>query len=253
MRNKGYCLEPGICGYDEIYRLQGHLNEARQQSRIPDGVILLEHHSCLTVGRAGGMDHIRAGEALLRRNNVQVHSVNRGGGITYHGPGQLVCYPIIALEGNRRDVHAFARRMEELLIRTLAAFGIQGMRKPEYPGVWAGDQKVGAMGIAIRKWVTMHGVSLNVCPDLNFFSWIVPCGIGQFGVTSMEQLIGFRDMDAVRQELRRQFEALFGLDLETVSPDRLKEMTGYDETKTALAGPAGAGPAGPGGHEAAAG
>jgi len=179
---KGYCLELGIEEYGKIFQLQKQLNHARQNGSLPDTVILLEHHPCFTVGRRGGIGHILVSNQFLDQEGIRVYETDRGGDITYHGPGQLVCYPILDLNGFGCDVHGYARRMEETLIRTLESFGIAAGRKEGYPGVWAGAAKIGAEGIAIRHWVTMHGVSLNVCPDLRHFSFIVPCGISTLGV-----------------------------------------------------------------------
>jgi lipoate-protein ligase B len=234
MVRKGYCVELEVCSYDEIFRLQETLNRARQQGIVPDTLLLLEHQPCFTVGRKkGGLNHLLVNQGVLDEHHIKVFESNRGGDITYHGPGQLICYPIIALTGQHKDVHAFANKMEELLIRTLASFGILAMRKKEYPGVWVGDQKIGAIGIAIRKWVTMHGVSLNVCPNLTHFSFIVPCGITSLGVTSMAQILETVDSKAVRSQLRKQFEELFEIKTELVTVDRIKEMV-YDYAETGV-------------------
>lgn len=235
MNRIGYYLELGLCDYGEIYHVQQQLNLARQLGRIGDTFLVLEHKPCLTIGRKGGQEHIRADKSVLQQENIKVYETNRGGDITYHGPGQLVCYPIIALQGEDRDVHAFARKMEELLLRTLRFFGIEAERKAQYPGVWAGDAKIGALGIAIRKWVTMHGVSLNICPDMRHFSLITPCGISQFGVTSMKNISGMTDIAAVRRQLRRQLEELFRIRLKNISFDSVKGMT-EDAKETILAG-----------------
>jgi len=224
---KGYCLELGIEEYGKIFQLQKQLNHARQNGSLPDTVILLEHHPCFTVGRRGGIGHILVSNQFLDQEGIRVYETDRGGDITYHGPGQLVCYPILDLNGFGCDVHGYARRMEETLIRTLESFGIAAGRKEGYPGVWAGAAKIGAEGIAIRHWVTMHGVSLNVCPDLRHFSFIVPCGISTLGVTSMEELLGRPvEMALVRRELRRQLNGVFDLALEDVNLEQLIERVG---------------------------
>lgn len=225
MAKKAYCLELGIEEYEDIFKLQKDLNQARRQGEIPDTVIFLEHHPCFTVGTKGGFDHILVGDQFLEQAGIKVYETDRGGDITYHGPGQLVCYPILDLKGFGRDVHLYARSMEETLIRTLGAFGIVAGRNEQYPGVWVGATKIGAEGIGIRSWVTMHGVSLNVCPDMHHFSLIVPCGISTRGVTSMEELLGSQvDIVLVRQEMRRQFSSIFDLRLEDISLAEIREM-----------------------------
>jgi len=223
----GYCLEIGIEEYGKVFELQKKLNQARRNGTIPDTVILLEHHPCLTIGKKGGFDHILVSDRFLDQEGIKVYETDRGGDITYHGPGQLVCYPIFDLNGFGRDVHLYARRMEETLIRTLESFDIAAGRKADYPGVWAGDAKIGAEGIGIRHWVTIHGVSLNVCPDLRHFSFIVPCGISTLGVTSMEELLGYPiDMNMVKRELRRQLSRIFNLSLKNISLEKAMEMAG---------------------------
>lgn len=224
MTRNGYCLELGIEEYGKIFQLQSLLNHARWNGSLPDTIILLEHHPCFTVGRRGGEDHILVSNQFLDQEGIRVYETDRGGDVTYHGPGQLVCYPILDLNEYGRDVHAYARRMEETLIRTLESFGIAAGRKEGYPGAWTGAAKIGAEGIAIRHWVTMHGVSLNVCPDLRHFSFIVPCGISTLGVTSMEELLGRPvDMALVRREMHKQVSATFNLILEDVKLEQLED------------------------------
>ncbi|MDD3364003.1 MAG: lipoyl(octanoyl) transferase LipB [Syntrophomonas sp.] len=225
MTRKGYCLELGTEEYGKIFKLQKSLNYARRHGTIPDIVIFLEHHPCFTVGRRGGFEHILVNDQFLEQQGIRIYETDRGGDITYHGPGQLVCYPILNLNGFGRDVHLYAHQMETTLIRTLASFGIEAGRKEEYPGVWAGEAKIGAEGIGVQHWVTMHGVSLNVCPDLRHFSFIVPCGISTLGVTSMEKILDYPvDIALVRREMRSQLSQVFDLVLEDISIEKVKEM-----------------------------
>ncbi len=225
MSGHGYCLELGLEEYDTALRLQHSLNAARRQGIIPDTVIFLEHHPCFTVGRKGGFEHILADDEQLNQQGIAVYETDRGGDVTYHGPGQLICYPIIDLNDYGCDVHAYARRLEEVIIRTLKHYGITAGRKPGYPGVWVGSAKIAQEGIGVQNWVTMHGVSLNVCPKMQHFSLIIPCGIPNYGVTSMEQLLDHPvDIAAVRQEMRRQFSEVFDLLLEDVDPEDLRRM-----------------------------
>jgi lipoate-protein ligase B len=208
--------------YMEIFQLQKDLLALKKQGLIPDVVIMLEHSPCFTIGRSGSLDHLLVDNQVLSRKNITVHDTSRGGDITYHGPGQLVCYPIISLEGEQRDLHAYARKMEEVMIRTLSTFDIKAGRKQQFPGVWVGDRKIGAMGIAVRNWITMHGISLNVCPDLEHFSYIIPCGITSYGVTSMSEVMGEPiHVETVRNEMRKQFSAVFDMPLQ---PTTLKNI-----------------------------
>ncbi len=243
MTQKGYCLELGIEEYGKIFQLQKQIHHARRNGYLPDTVILLEHPPCFTVGRKGGYDHILVSDQFLDQEGIEVYETDRGGDITYHGPGQLVCYPILDLNEYGRDIHAYARRMEETLIRTLESFGIVAGRKEGYPGVWTGASKIGAEGIAIRHWVTMHGVSLNVYPDLHHFSFILPCGISTMGVTSMEELLGYPvDMALVRREMRRQLSSIFDLTLIDIGLEKVQNMAEDAEyesfEKTGLVDPA---------------
>lgn len=228
MQSKGYCLDLGKEEYGEIYLLQKQLNLARREGVILDTVLLLEHDQCFTIGRKGGSDHILVGDDQLQMEDIKVYESDRGGDVTYHGPGQIICYPIINLKNHGSDVHLFARQMEEVLICTLDTFGIRAGRKQEYPGVWVGNAKIGAEGIAIQNWVTMHGVSLNVCPNLQHFSYIVPCGISQLGVCSMQQLLNTDiDIAQVKKEIRKQFCRIFNLHLDDIGLKKIKEMVSH--------------------------
>jgi lipoate-protein ligase B len=239
MSRKGYCLELGLEEYGETLALQKELNQARRNGVIPDTVIFLEHQPCFTIGRGGGLDHILVSKAFLEQQGIKVYETDRGGDITYHGPGQLVCYPILDLTGFERDVHWYARRMEETLIRTLKTFGIKAGRKKEYPGVWVGSAKIAAEGLAVQHWVTMHGVALNISPELNHFSYIIPCGISAstLGVTSMAKILGpLVDFTQVKQEMRHQLSEVMDLYLEDITLENIKDkLEGADNEATGLA------------------
>ncbi len=234
MNRTGYCLELGIEDYSKIFKLQQRIHEARKQGNILDTVIFLEHYPCYTIGRKGGFEHILVSDRVLEQEGIKVYETDRGGDITYHGPGQLICYPIIDLNDYGRDVHVYARRMEKVIIRTLEQFGIEAGRRQGFPGVWVGSSKIAAMGIGLRHWVTMHGVSLNVCPNMKYFSLIVPCGLSAFGVTSMEiELNRPVSVSVLRKEMRRQYCQLFEIQLRDINLEeieqRLEEVEGRDE------------------------
>lgn len=188
------CL--GLRDYLETWSFQGRLQHLRSRGEIPDTLLLLEHPPVFTIGRKGGREDIICAPERLGQEGIKVYEVNRGGGITYHGPGQLVGYPIFDLNRHGRDVHKYVRLLEEVIIRTIGEFDIPGGRIEGLTGVWVSNEKIAAIGISVKNWVTMHGFALNVDPDLNHFSLINPCGITDRGVTSMRKVL----KRAVRRE-----------------------------------------------------
>lgn len=205
-------IEAGTVPYDEAVALQEGLHEERRQGRSPDVLLLLQHPPVITLGRGADAGNLLAPRALLESRGVEVREAARGGDITYHGPGQLVGYPIVDLNAHGRDVHRYLRDVEEALIRALGSFGLQGERVPGRTGVWVGGEKVAAIGIGVRQWVTWHGFALNVSTDLDAFQFIVPCGIGDAGVTSLERLLGRPVLEEEAVEaVVRSFGAVFGL------------------------------------------
>lgn len=181
----------GLVPYGEAHELQKQLVEKRKADEIPDTFLLLEHPHVITLGRAADRTNILADETTRERFGVELHETGRGGDVTYHGPGQLVGYPIIKLQPGRQDIRRYVRDLQEVLIRTAADFGVEAEpRGGEFVGVWVGNQKLAAIGIRISRWVTMHGFALNVTTDLDYFQLIVPCGIRHHGVTSLQQLTG---------------------------------------------------------------
>jgi lipoate-protein ligase B len=179
----------GLVGYREAWDLQQQLAEERSRNEIPDTLLLLEHPHTYTIGRRGTRDHVFLNEAELEARGIICLEVDRGGDVTYHGPGQLVGYPILDL-GIAPDVGRYLRSLEECLIETLAAFGVKAGRIPEYTGVWIGDGKIAAIGVKIARGITTHGFALNVTTDLSLFGHILACGIADKGVTSIQQQLG---------------------------------------------------------------
>ena len=202
----------GRVPYAEALALQRELVVERQAGRVGDMLLLVEHPHVLTLGVRGdgGRSHILASAEALAARSVEVYETGRGGDITYHGPGQLVGYPIIDLNPDRRDVHRYVRDLEEVLIRVAADYGIEAGRVPGLTGVWVGDRKLAAIGVRIARWVTSHGFALNVTTDLDYFNLIVPCGIADRGVTSLAALLG-REVDGTEVEDRvvRHFGDVF--------------------------------------------
>ena len=186
----------GRVEYGEALGLQRTLVEARRSGKIGDTLLLLEHPPVITLGARsrGARTNVVASGDALDAAGVAVHETGRGGDVTYHGPGQLVGYPILDLRPDRQDVHQYVRDLEEVLIRAIARFGVEGVRVPGLSGVWVGaegrEAKVAAIGVRISRWITSHGFALNVTTDLTHFQLIVPCGIADRGVTSLEHLTG---------------------------------------------------------------
>jgi lipoyl(octanoyl) transferase len=182
----------GLVPYAEASDLQRTLVEERRAGLIPDLLILLEHPHVITLGvkADSARSHLLATPELLEARGVEVHESGRGGDITYHGPGQLVGYPILDLKPDRCDVHKYVRDLEEVMIRVAGDFGLEGSRIKGLSGAWVGADKLGAIGVRISRWITSHGFAFNVSTDLRDFQLIVPCGIADHGVTSLEKASG---------------------------------------------------------------
>jgi lipoate-protein ligase B len=186
---------------------------APEETRESGYLILLSHPPVITLGRRGTRDNILVPERRLRAEGIQVVEASRGGDVTYHGPGQIVGYPIIRLDPDRRDIHGYLRDLEWVIMRCLADYGIASERRSGYTGVWVGREKIAAMGVAISRWVTYHGFALNLAPNFAHFALIRPCGIREGGVTSMEKVLGHRVPRAeVESALVEHFRAVFGFD-----------------------------------------
>jgi lipoyl(octanoyl) transferase len=181
----------GVVKYGEALELQKQLVEDRKAGRISDQLLLLQHPPVITLGVRSRDDrpHVLAPQEALEREGVELFETGRGGDVTFHGPGQLVGYPILDLNPDRRDVHRYVRDLEEALIRTVASFGVSAGRQTGLTGVWVGDHKLAAIGVRIARWITSHGFALNVATNLEGFRLIVPCGLSDKGVTSLSKLI----------------------------------------------------------------
>jgi lipoate-protein ligase B len=192
--------------YERALKLQDAMVAARHEGRIGDTLLMLEHPHVYTLGRGAAERYLAAPPP-----GVPIHRVSRGGQVTYHGPGQLVGYPILKLEGSDRDVHAYLRALESVVIETLRCYGIVAGRRSGFTGVWVGERKIASIGVGIRRWVTLHGFALNANSDLGFFEKIVPCGIEGCRMTSIarEGRSGVTP-DAVVPTLAKRFAALFG-------------------------------------------
>ena len=206
----------GIVSYEEGLRLQERAVERLRSSEGPEQLLLLEHPHVFTLGRGADANNVLADQHQLQTNSVEVHETGRGGDVTYHGPGQLVGYPIINLKPDRCDVHRYVRDLEEVLIRTIADYGIEGGRIEGLTGVWVGNEKIAAIGVRIARWITSHGFALNVNTDLKFFQMIVPCGITDKGVTSISRVLGREvDVSEVAEIAARHFGEVFDRQVST--------------------------------------
>jgi len=199
----------GLVEYQAALAFQGAMVAARHHAEIGDTLLLLEHPHVFTLGRG-------ADERFLlsqRQRDVPIHRVSRGGQVTYHGPGQLIGYPILRLEGRERDVHRYLRKLEEAMLRALADCRIEGGRREGLTGIWVGAKKIGSIGVGIKRWTTYHGFALNVCPDLNYFDGIVPCGIEGCEMTSIESISPKQtSVDEFSIRMRARFSEVFGFE-----------------------------------------
>jgi lipoyl(octanoyl) transferase len=213
----------GLTPYAAALDLQKQLVEWRRTGEIADQLLLLEHPHVITLGTASHTDHILVDDAERALLGIELFETGRGGDVTYHGPGQLVGYPIFDLKPDRCDLHRYVRDIEEALMRALGTFGLSCGRKPGLTGVWLGDEKIAAIGVRVSSgWITSHGFALNVTTDLAFFGSIVPCGIRDHGVTSMARALG-RDvtMADVCEAVASSFADVFELDRVADNPNQL--------------------------------
>jgi lipoyl(octanoyl) transferase len=207
----------GRVHYGEALELQQRLVDARKQGLTTDHLLLLEHPHVITLGRNGHMENLLASGEILERAGISFYPTDRGGDVTYHGPGQLVGYPILDLRDWKRDVGAYVRGVEQAIIDTLGEYGIEAGRIPKLTGVWVGDRKIAAIGVHISRWVTSHGFALNVSTDLSYFQYIVPCGLTK-PVTSMAQLGVRASLEEVGERLAIHFCRIFECDLLLEAP-----------------------------------
>ena len=195
-------LDLGVRSYKKVWDLQKELVKKRQNGQINDTLILVEHEPVYTLGKNADENHI----LQHTPRNVKTYQIERGGDVTFHGPGQLVGYPIMDLHNYNKSISCYMRSLEQLIIDTLAEFRVTAERKDGLTGVWVGDEKIAALGVRVTRWITMHGFALNVSPDLTYYSGIIPCGIFEYGVTSMANLLADEvTIDSVKQVLTEKF------------------------------------------------
>src|SRR6266852_2739576 len=261
LMNLCHIIDLGLIGYAEACALQKRVVAARKASGIEDALLLCEHPPVITLGRSGKRENLLASEHVLRQKGVGFHATDRGGDVTYHGPGQIVGYPILNLGAIRRDVVWYVRMLEEVMIRAASDFGVVATREAGKTGVWAATgkdspqstqraqsgaetaEKLGAIGVHISRWVTSHGFAYNVSTDLRFFDLIVPCGIADRKAISLEKLLG-RSVDSreVAARLTERFGEVFGLNMQWASREGLLETLQRREQLAAAGKNAGAQP-----------
>jgi len=247
-------VDLSLIGYADAYALQKRIVAARKADAIGDVLLLCEHPHVITQGRNGKREHLLAGENVLRQKGVEFFETSRGGDITYHGPGQIVGYPILNLANIRRDVVWYVRMLEEVMIRASSDFGVTAIREAGKTGIWVAPQKdltpsalraqsrvdtaekLGAIGVHVSRWVTSHGFAYNVSTDLRFFDLIIPCGIADRKATSLEKLLG-RNVDCLQvvARLSQHFAEVFQLDVRVAAPDELFDQLRQFERSAAIA------------------
>jgi lipoyl(octanoyl) transferase len=219
---KALLLDLGLTPFAEAWELQKRIWQLRVEGRIPDTLILVEHPAVITLGKSGKAGNLLVSEDELKARGIELFRIERGGDITWHGPGQLVGYPLFFIPAAIAGVRAFVTRVEESLIRALAASGIQAGRKPGLTGVWVSEEKVAALGIAVRKRVSFHGFALNVNPDMTGFQLINPCGIRDKGVTSLARLLNRPvSMPVAKHQVVSAFEKVFDREFVLTSRERI--------------------------------
>ncbi|HKZ22578.1 MAG TPA: lipoyl(octanoyl) transferase LipB [candidate division Zixibacteria bacterium] len=204
----------GLKDYAETLELQHQLVEQKHKENLPEILLLVEHNPVITLGRSSHPENILLDKEQLEQLNIQLHYIERGGDVTYHGPGQLVTYPIFNLNHYRQDTHLFLRHLEEVIIKTVASYSLKAERIKGLTGVWVEDKKVASIGVAAKKWITFHGLALNVNTDLKYFSYIHPCGMLDKKVTSLAELLKRKvDFEEIKSRLTDKFAEVFDLEM----------------------------------------
>jgi lipoate-protein ligase B len=222
--------------YDRALRLQMRISDAKKRGFVEDVLLLLEHPPTITLGRNGKWNHLLVSEQTLAERGIVRREVDRGGDITYHGPGQLVGYPILELQTGERDVHRYMRNLEDLILRIMNSYGIRGTRRDRFTGVWTDSGKIAAMGVHISRWITRHGFALNVNTDVAGFDLIIPCGISGAGIASMASILNRAlYMEEVASRLIPSFGAVFNRSMTLISEADLYRRIGGHAHQDAVA------------------
>jgi len=219
-----YRIELGRTEYKSTWDLQKKLVNLRANGKLPDCLIMTEHEPVLTMGRGTSKSNLLSAPEELQKLNIELYKIERGGDITFHGPGQIVAYPIIDLSARGRDLHKYLRDLEQVVIDTLKEFDITAATKKGLTGVWVQNHKLAAIGVAVSRWVSYHGLALNVNTDLEYFKHINPCGITRFPVGSISSILGKQvNFDEVSKILTENFANYFGYEMKTV--DKITDLS----------------------------
>ena len=234
-RERWLCVDLTVMAYAEAWALQTGLIQAKTLGAVTENLVLfVEHPPVFTLGRRGGRENLKVTEEFLTESGIQIVHVERGGNITFHGPGQIVIYPILDLRSAALSVVDYVHHLETVMIQTVDEWGISARRKDKDRGVWVGNRKIGSLGIAVRRGVAFHGGSLNVNVDLEPFQWIHPCGLKNIGVTSLKTELGKTvPMNRIRDQVRKHFMQVFDVEMSCIPMDRLHEMVDPDPGKRA--------------------
>lgn len=222
----------GWVPYSKALALQMRICNLKKRGFNRDVLLLLEHPPTITLGRSGNRNHLLVSDSILKSRGIELWDIDRGGDITFHGPGQLIGYPILSLQQPERDVHEYMRRIEESLIRLLSCYGVTGGREDRLTGVWTAGGKIAAMGVHISRWVTRHGFALNVNTDLSYYDLIVPCGISGRGVTSIQKILSHPlDLDEIVDKYVPIFGSVFSRTMTTISEPALhRDLQLFEDT-----------------------
>ena len=227
--DKTYHIHIGSSNFKEVWDLQREINNYKQNNKCTDIIISTEHTNVYTLGKSGDKNHLLLNDNELEKKKIAYFEIDRGGDLTYHGPGQLVIYPILDLKQFYLDTHRYLRDLEKVIILTLKNYGIDSYRDEEYTGVWVNDKKICAIGVKISRWITMHGLAFNINNNLSYFDYIIPCGIFHKGVTSMKELLGSEaDINSVLKNVLKNFEIVFGIKIENIS---IADLPGFYRNK----------------------
>lgn len=204
-------LDLGLRNYKEVWDLQKELHTKRVMEEIPDTLILVEHNPVVTIGKSGKNENIKVPVKFLKENGIELYHIERGGDVTFHGPGQLVGYPVFNIKKGLAGIRPFIEKIEDAIITTLGDFKISAGKKEKMIGVWVGEKKICSIGVAIKHWVSFHGFALNVNTDLKYFDFINPCGFKEIKMTSMQEILkNMIEMDDVKKVIIKNFVAVFG-------------------------------------------
>ena len=225
-KDRWLCADLPLIEYADAWALQTGLVQAKNDGMIAAHIVLfVEHPPVFTLGKRGGKENLKVTESFLKESGIRIVQVERGGNITFHGPGQLVMYPIVDLRVEKLSVVDYVQNLEEVMIRTAAEWGISAQRKDKNRGVWVRNSKIGSVGVAVRRGVSFHGASLNVNVSLEPFRWMHPCGLKHIGTTSIEkELSGTVSMNRVRDAAKKHFGGVFNAEMETISIEELKRL-----------------------------